>query len=65
MEKLRLIDGQWVPGERETWDELAEHSLTHDDCPRPDADSPATRREDPFLVWHSMTTAGHGRRRIK
>lgn len=26
-----LQDGQ--PGPNETWDELAEHSLTHDDLP--------------------------------
>ncbi len=33
MEKLRTVGGEIVPGEHESWDELAEHSLTHDNLP--------------------------------
>lgn len=33
MEKLTTIDGLLVPGEHESWQEYAEHSVEHDPLP--------------------------------
>jgi hypothetical protein len=38
-----LIKGQ--PGQDESWEELAEHSLTHDDMPRAADDAPPAAAE--------------------
>jgi hypothetical protein len=35
MEPLRTVDGQPAPGPDESWQELADHSVTHDDVDRP------------------------------